>query len=221
MSCPTKAFVHFWISPVKLCSIAVRNNNCPSTRCSVRSDLFFLKVTITLSPTNFSLLVGTHTLFILGSDVHLSRSIDPQIIKDLDDMREKCRSAVPSADRNSNTEQRIRPKSSLSSSTTRASSASRPAGAASSCRPKSFKGTKTEKKGTEPSTLTKKKLQTNGTKPRRRATVDNRDLDEAEESAIRLVDDEEMEDDGKQIGSERHFGQHVVLLRKWKVRERR
>jgi len=111
-------------------------------------------------------------------------------------MREKCKSAVPNNERNSNGEQRIRPKSSMSSSTTRASSASK-SSAISACRPKSSKGTRLEKKLAEQQTLSKKKWNINGTKRRQISTTDDNDLDEAEENGIRLVEDEEIDDDGR------------------------
>ncbi|CAF2396050.1 unnamed protein product [Rotaria sp. Silwood2] len=121
-------------------------------------------------------------------------SADPQIIKDLDDMREKCKSAVPSNERNSNTEQRVRPKSSMSSSTTRASSASKST-TTTSCRPKSLKGTKLEKKKVEQKTLSKKKSNTNGNKYRQVSRLDTNGIDDVEETGIRLVEDEELDDE--------------------------
>jgi hypothetical protein len=122
--------------------------------------------------------------------------LDPQIIKELDDMREKCKSAVSTNERNSNAEQRVRPKSSMSSSTTRASSTSK-SSTVSTCRPKSSKGTRLEKKLVEQQTLSKKKSHINGTKHRQISTIDDNDLDEAEENGIRLVEDEELDDDGR------------------------
>lgn len=123
-------------------------------------------------------------------------SADPQVIKDLDDMREKCKSALPTNDRNSNAEQRVRPKSSVSSSTTRASSASKPPNTIIS-RPKSSKGSKLDKKLVEQQSLSKKKsTTTNGTKHRNVTSIDDEnDLDESEENGIRLVDDEELDDE--------------------------
>jgi hypothetical protein len=109
-------------------------------------------------------------------------------------MREKCKSAVPSNERNGNNEPRIRPKSSAGSSTTRASSASR-SSATSLSRPKSSKGPRPEKKLVEPQTLSKKKTNTNGNKHRQISTLDDNELDEAEENGIRLVEDEELDDD--------------------------
>ncbi len=121
--------------------------------------------------------------------------LDPQIIKDLDDMREKCKSAFPSNERNSNGEQRIRPKSSMNSSITRTPSTSR-SSTNSLNRPKSSKGPKLDKKLADQQTLSKKKSTTNGTKHRQ----DDNDLDDTDENGIRMVDDEELEDDddGKQ-----------------------
>ncbi|CAF0810559.1 unnamed protein product [Rotaria sordida] len=121
-------------------------------------------------------------------------SADPQIIKDLDDMREKCKSAVPSNERNSNSEQRIRPKSSMGSSTTRASSASKST-TTTTCRPKSSKGTKLDKKKVEQKTLSKKKSNTNGNKYRQVSGLDTNGLDDVEETGIRLVEDEELDDE--------------------------
>jgi hypothetical protein len=110
-------------------------------------------------------------------------------------MRERCRSAVPPIERNSNTEQRIRPKSSMSSSTTRASSTTK-SSTTSSCRPKSSKGTRLEKKLVGQQTLSKKKSNTNGHKHRQVSTLHENELDEAEENGIRLVEDEELDDEG-------------------------
>jgi len=120
--------------------------------------------------------------------------LDPQFIKDLDDMREKCKSALPTNDRNSNSEQRVRPKSSVSSSTTRASPASKPSNTTMS-RLKSSKNSKS----VEQQSLSKKKTTTtNGAKHRSVTSIDDEnDLDDAEENGIRLVDDEELDDDGK------------------------
>lgn len=131
----------------------------------------------------------------IGEGIDFERfDLDPQIVKDLDDLREKCRSAVPTNERNGNAEQRVRPKSSMSSSTTRASSASK-SSTSSSSRPKSSKGTRVDKKLVEQQTVSKKKSNTNGNKHRQASTVDDHDLDEAEENGIRLVEDEELDDD--------------------------
>jgi G3E family GTPase len=132
--------------------------------------------------------------------------LGPQMVKDLDDLREKCKSALPTNERNSNAEQRIRPKSSMSSSTTRASSASK-SSAAQAMRPKSSKGTRSEKKFVEPQTLPKKKSITNGNKHHHHhhhhhhqvSTMDDNDLDEAEENGIRLVEEEELDDEGERL----------------------
>jgi len=105
-------------------------------------------------------------------------------------MREQCRSALPSNERNcSNTEQRFRPKS----STTRILSASK-SSTTSTCRPKLSKGSKLEKQLVEQQTLPKKKSSINGNKDRAVSTLD--DLDEAEEDGIPLVEDEELDDEG-------------------------
>jgi hypothetical protein len=120
--------------------------------------------------------------FLFGNECFL----DPPIAKDLDDMREKCRSALPSNERNGNTEQRVRPKSSI----TRTLSASK----SSTCRPKLSKGSKSEKQLDEQQTLPKKKSSINGNKDRAVSTLD--DLDEAEEDGIPLVEDEELDDEG-------------------------
>jgi hypothetical protein len=130
--------------------------------------------------------------------------LDPQIIKDLDDMREKCKSALPSNEKNSNTEQRIRPKSSMSSSTTRSSSAAKSSTTALP-RPKSSRATRSEKKLVEQQqTLTKKKSKINGNKHHHASvsTIEDNELDEAEETGIRLVEDGELDDDGKKETSQ-------------------
>ena len=114
--------------------------------------------------------------------------LDPQIIKDLDDMREKCRSALPANERNSNGEQRVRPKSSMNSSITRTPSASRSSNNLAT-RPKSSKGARAEKKLPDQQALARKKPTSNGSKHRQD------ELDDAEDNAIRMVDDEEIEDD--------------------------
>lgn len=122
--------------------------------------------------------------------------LDPQIVKDLDDLREKCRSALPTNERNASAEQRLRPKSSMSSSTTRASSATKSSTSSSSSnRPKSSKGSRTDKKLPEQQTVSKKKSTTNGHKHRPVTTLDDNDLDEAEENEIRIVEDEELDED--------------------------
>ncbi|CAF4587052.1 unnamed protein product, partial [Rotaria magnacalcarata] len=77
--------------------------------------------------------------------------------KDLDELREKCKSAIPTNERVSTADQRLRPKSSIGSAITRSSSATKCVTTASSVRPKSSKGTKLEKKKTEQKTVTKKK----------------------------------------------------------------
>jgi hypothetical protein len=171
---------------------------CPKQQLPI--DTMFSPIRYVLPP-GYDYIIANE-LLIAGMIKIVSRlfvliyNLDPQIIKDLDDMRERCKSALPSNDRNSNTEQRVRPKSSLSSSTTRASSTSK-SSATSVCRPKSSKGTRLEKKLVEQQTLSIKKSNRNGNKHRQVSTIDDNDLDEAEETGIRLVEDEELDDDGK------------------------
>lgn len=142
--------------------------------------------------------------------------LDPQIVKDLDDLREKCRSATSANERSSNGDPRLRPKSSLSTSLTRAPSASK-SSSTSSTRPKSSKGARAEKKPTEQQTTTKKKSTTNGHKHRPATTLDDHDLDENEENDIPLVEDEELDEDE---GQERAIFPSLLFLssyRKWKI----
>lgn len=119
---------------------------------------------------------------------------DPQITKDLDDLREKCRSAVPTNERNSATDPRLRPKSSMGGQGARTSSATRTVPPPAS-RPKSSKGAKLDKKKVESKTLSKKKTTTNGNKFRSVPGLNVNDLDDVE-NGIRLVDDEELDDEG-------------------------
>ena len=129
-------------------------------------------------------------------------------------MRERCKSAVPTADRSNNGEQRMRPKSSLGSAITRTPSASKSVGTTTptittatatammttTVRPKSSK--KSEKKFSDPPALPKKKTTTmttttNGNKHRGVPIMPSTDLDDADDNGIRLVDDEELDDEGK------------------------
>lgn len=138
---------------------------------------------------------------------------DPQTVKDIENLREKCKSVITNAERTSSSENRFRPKSSMNSVLTRTPSMSRnssttvAAAAASTqssnvvtSRPRSCKGTRVDKKTSEKKTTTKRKpTTTNGQKPRRILKLESQDLDDNE---IRLLDDDDLEEDGK---NEAHF----------------
>ena len=78
--------------------------------------------------------------------------------------------------------------------------------AAQPSRPKSSKGTRSEKKFVEQQTITKKKTNPNGTKHHHHhhhhqhnhqvPTLEDNELDEAEENGMRLVEEEELDEDG-------------------------
>ena len=125
--------------------------------------------------------------------------LDRQNNKDLDDLREKCKSAVPTAERNLNSEARLRPKSSMNNSNKRASSASKSTATAATGRPKTCKGTKLDKKQTEVKPNAKKKTSTNGNKPRKISKLTSQDMDENGDNEIRLVDDEDLDEDGSRF----------------------
>ncbi|CAF3080993.1 unnamed protein product [Rotaria socialis] len=141
------------------------------------------------SPVRFNLPPGYD--YIVSNEL---LSADPQIVKDLDELREKCKSVIPTNERVSTADQRLRPKSSIGSAIARSSSATKCVTTA-SIRPKSSKGTKLDKKKTEQKTVTKKRSVTNGTKYRQVPGLNGNNLDDPEDTGIRIVEDEELDDE--------------------------
>jgi hypothetical protein len=178
---------------------------CPKQQLPI--DTVFSPIRYVL-PQGYDYIVSNELLiasmWFLYSNFFKMICLDPQMVKDLDDLREKCKSALPTNERNSNAE-RVRPKSSMSSSTTRAPSASK-SSTPQAGRPKSSKGTRSEKQFVEQPTLAKKKTNANRNKHHHHhhlhnhqvPTLDDNDLDEAEENGIRLVE-EELDDEGKNL----------------------
>jgi hypothetical protein len=107
--------------------------------------------------------------------------LDPRTVKDLDDIREKCRSAIPNIDRHTTSEVRLRPNSSS---------------LATGSRSKSGKGRKLEKNSSDQASTSKKRSKASGNKPCRVTINARNDEDDAEENQIRLVDEPELDDEG-------------------------
>lgn len=139
-------------------------------------------------------------------------------------MREKCKSVTPGNERSPTLEPRARPKSSIGSSMAKLLSATKSTAtmttstttttvltaatptpvtttttttATTPSRPKSAKGKKAEKKKVESKGSPKKKSSLNGTKYRPLPALDANGLDDAEDGGMRLADDEELDEEGK------------------------
>ncbi|UJR28214.1 hypothetical protein I4U23_009464 [Adineta vaga] len=155
--------------------------------------------------------------YVVANELFLA-DLDPNLYKDFNDMREKSASALPPNEGNYSNEQRLRPKSSTTSNIiTRVPSISKSSTVAAS-RPKSTKGTRSEKKSGESQGLTKKKSSLNENKDRQRSTIDDRDLDETEEelddedSGKSDEEDEDEEDDEDGPSNRENFTNSSVPL---------
>ena len=123
--------------------------------CCPKQELPIEKI---FSPVRFVLPQGYD--YIVSNEIRIA-GLSGGPISDLDDLRDKCKSAVSSSERSSNGEQRVRPKSSSSV-------------AMASGRARSGKGVKF----VEPQTPAKKKTTLNGRHRQQRTTLEEEELDD-------------------------------------------